>query len=308
MKPKAVTPADGKPGSINTICGFRLTTCRNDVIRILLLLPILLSACSSQRYFYYPNRILYVDPERMGLTYETVQYPSLNGKTLYGLYFKTAQTPQGTIVHFHGNYGNVSNHFQQSVFLIRHGFDVLIFDYEGYGASEGVPSPQTTLNDGLASVRYAQAHLRQPGTGVGVFGQSLGGSVAVQVAAQEPLVKAVVLEAPFSSYRAMSRVALQRHWLSWPLSLFMPLFIHKANDPIDSIERVAPRPLLIIHGNKDMIVPPDMSVALYQKAREPKTLWMIDDAGHLECHRKAGKIYEDKLAAFFSHALATNTN
>src|SRR5206468_2941156 len=95
-------------------------------------------------------------------------------------------------------------------FLVKNGFDVLIFDYQGYGASQGHPSPKHTVEDGIATVRYAQAHLRNPQTGVGVFGQSLGGATAVVVAAMEPDVKAAVIEAAFSSYPAMGKEALQR--------------------------------------------------------------------------------------------------
>src|SRR5882672_3106844 len=125
-----------------------------------------LSGCSPQSLFYYPNRKLYGDPAAMGLKYETLQYPSLNGKILCAIFIPTDQPPKGTVVHFHGNYGNLSNHFPLSVFLVKKGFDVLIFDYEGYGASEGHPSPRRTLDDGIATVRYAQAHLRDARTGV----------------------------------------------------------------------------------------------------------------------------------------------
>src|SRR5580704_2585746 len=134
---------------------------------------LVLSACVPQRFFYYPNRVLYVDPDRIGLHPELVRYPSLNGKELTALYFKTDQKPKGTIVHFHGNFGNVSNHFPLALFLLKNGFDVLAFDYEGYGASAGKPTPKNLVDDGIASVRYAQAHLRDPATGVAVFGQSL---------------------------------------------------------------------------------------------------------------------------------------
>src|SRR5580704_17541848 len=164
---------------------------------------IFLSACSPQRLFYYPNRVLYIDPDRIGLHPELVRYPSLNGKELTALYFKTDQKPKGTIVHFHGNFGNVSNHFPLSLFLLKYGFDVLAFDYEGYGASEGKPTPKNLVEDGIASVRYAYDHRRESGTGIAVFGQSLGGAVAIVVTAKDPLVKGAVIEAAFSGHSRM---------------------------------------------------------------------------------------------------------
>ena len=167
-----------------------------------------------------------MDPDRVGLHPDLVQYPSLNGKRLTALFFKTDQKPKGTIVHFHGNYGNVSSHFPLSVFLLKFGFDVLAFDYQGYGASEGCPSARKVVEDGIASVRYAQAHLRDPATGVAVFGQSLGGAAAIVAAAQEPLVKGAVIEAAFSSHASMTRAALKRHLATWPLVPLAPLFVN----------------------------------------------------------------------------------
>ena len=164
---------------------------------------------------------------------------------LTALFFKTDQKPKGTIVHFHGNFGNVSNHFPLALFLLKHGFDVLAFDYEGYGASEGHPTPKHLVEDGIASVRYAEAHLRDPATGVGVFGQSLGGGVAIVVAAKEPLVKGAVIEAAFSGHAAMARAALKRHIITWPLYPIAPLFMNRSYDAIRYVGRISPRPCLL---------------------------------------------------------------
>jgi fermentation-respiration switch protein FrsA (DUF1100 family) len=267
-------------------------------------LGVFLVGCSPQRFFYYPNRNLYVDPDQIGLHPDLVRYPSLNGKELVALYFKTNQKPKGTIVHFHGNFGNVSNHFPLSLFLLKYGFDVLAFDYEGYGVSEGKPSPKHLLEDGIASVRYAQAHLREGAAGVAVFGQSLGGATAIVVTAQEPLVKAAVIEAAFTGHAAMARAVLKRHWLTWPLYPIAPLFMNHSLDPILFVARISPRPVFFIHGDQDTIVPMAMSQELYQKAKEPKKLWIVPGANHLESRKKAGAQYEQAVADFFTAALS----
>ena len=256
-----------------------------------------LAGCSAQRFFYYPNRILYVDPDRIGLPYEIVHYPSLNGRTLYGLYFPAVGPAKGVIVHFHGNYGNVSNHFPLALFLVRQGFDVLAFDYEGYGASEGNPTPQHLLEDGIASVQYAQG--RDKTLKVGVFGQSLGGSTAIQIAAQEPLVKAAVIEAAFSGQRAMGRAVLKRSVWLWPLYPLAPLFLSAHYDAINAVAHIAPRPILFIHGDADTVVPVSMSKALFEAAQDPKELWIVPGAGHLECHKQDPAAYEKRIALFF---------
>jgi len=271
--------------------------------RIALLGMGLLSGCAPQSFFYYPNRELYVDPSQLGLTYQTLQFPSLNGKMLWAIFIPSEQPPRGTVVHFHGNFGNLSNHFPLAVFLVKRGFDVLIFDYEGYGASQGHPNPRHVVEDGIAAVRYAQAHLRDPKTGVVVFGQSLGGAAAVVVAAREPEVKAAVIESAFSSYNAMAREALQRSVLTWLFAPLAPLFLNHDYDPIDYVAQIAPRPVLFIHGDHDHIVPMHMSRDLYAKAREPKTLWIVPGGDHLECDKLEKKKYEDEIVNFFTQAL-----
>jgi fermentation-respiration switch protein FrsA (DUF1100 family) len=258
--------------------------------------------CSPQRYFFYPNRTLYADPDRMGLSTQSVQFPSLNGKQLYALLIPTSEKPKGTIVHFHGNFGNVSNHFPLALFLTHQGFDVLSLDYQGYGVSEGHPTIKNVVEDGIAAVRYAQAHLRDPKTGVCVFGQSLGGAVGIVVTAQEPEVKGAVIEAAFSGYRAMGREVAGRHILTWPLMILTP-FISRTYDPGPFISQIAPRPLLLIHGDADTVVPVKMSRLLFDAAREPKELWIVPGAEHLGVKHTAGSVYETKVAEFFEKAI-----
>ncbi len=265
-----------------------------------------LAGCSAKRIFYYPNARLYADPHNAGLEYELVRYPSLDGTELTGLYFRTDREPLGTIVHFHGNFGNVSNHFPQSVFLTRHGFDVLIFDYRGFGGSAGRPSPEGTVADGVASVRYARSRLRSPEGRVGVFGQSLGAAVAAVTAAREPFVRAAVLEAGFTAYRAITKDVMKRSWLTWPFSHFVPaLIVRRRWDPVDYVADISPRPVFLIHGTADRTVPAWMSRKLYEKAREPKTLWMVEGAEHLGCRKAAGPQYEEEVARFFREAFSS---
>jgi len=267
----------------------------------------LLTGCTPQSFFYYPNRTLYADPDRMGLHPELISYPSLNGKKLYGLLFQTTESPKGIVVHFHGNFGNMSNHFPLALFLTRRGYDLLSFDYEGYGASEGRPSPKRLVEDGIASVRYAQTRLRKPGTGVALFGQSLGGATAVVVAAKEPLVKAAVIEAAFSGHRAMARDVLKRSAWTWILYPVAPFLLGQSWDPIRFAASISPRPVFFIHGTADRTVPSWMSEKLYAAAREPKKIWLVEGADHLEIRAQAGPAYEEAIVSFLDDALLTNT-
>jgi fermentation-respiration switch protein FrsA (DUF1100 family) len=267
-----------------------------------LCLLLCLIGCSPQSLFYYPNRQLYNEPERFKIAYEQVEYPSLNGKKLWAILMKTPEKPKGTVVHFHGNFGNLSDHFPLSTFFLKQGYDVLVFDYQGYGASEGKPTQKNTVEDGIASVRYAQAHLRDPATGVVVFGQSLGGAVGVVVTAKEPLVRAAVIESGFSSYSKMGREAMGRHWWSWPM-VPVAFFLGGKYDPVKYVGDISPRPILFVHGDQDHTVQVHMSRDLYAAAKEPKKLWIIEGAGHLECRRVAGLLYEKTIVDFVTDAL-----
>jgi len=272
-------------------------------LRFGIALVFFLAGCNPQRFFYYPNQTLYHDPDKLGIPAELVSYPSLNGNNLIALYFKTDQTPRGTIVHFHGNFGNVSNHFPLSLFLVKNGFDVLVFDYQGYGASQGKPSPRNLVEDGVASVRWAQAHLRSSATAVGVFGQSLGAATGLVVAASEPLVKAVVAESAFTGHAPMARDVLKRSVFVWPLYPIAPLFVNRSMDPLNHVAKIAPRPIFLIHGDQDKTIPSWMSQKLFKAASEPKKLWIVEGGDHLKLRAKAGERYEQEIVDFFKTAL-----
>jgi fermentation-respiration switch protein FrsA (DUF1100 family) len=137
-----------------------------------------------------------------------------------------------------------------------------------------------------------------------LFAQSVGVSPAVAVAAQDPSVKALVLEGGFNSYRTISGIVMRRSWLLWPFSWVLPpLFVRRTWDAERWIGRVAPRPVLFIHGTEDHVVPYQLSKKLFDHAKEPKELWLIPGADHLQCHRTADHAYETKIADFFQKAL-----
>ncbi len=267
---------------------------------------VMLTGCSFHRFFYFPNRNLYLDPQKLNLSYEMKWFPSTNGKKLFALYFQTDQPPKGIVVHFHGNYGNVSNHFLGSSFLVHHGFDVLVFDYEGYGGSEGHPSPARTVQDGVAALRYAATLNRNPKGGVVVLAQSLGGAIAIPAMVLEPLARAAVIQSSFTNYRSIARDVLKRSWITWILYPIYPSLLYTDYQPIRYVSRLPRIPLLFIHGTADKVIPAKMTKALYARANEPKELWIVEGAGHNDLRQTVGDPYDERVAAFFTAALATS--
>ncbi|MBV9079944.1 MAG: alpha/beta hydrolase [Elusimicrobia bacterium] len=270
-----------------------------------LLVAVFLTSCSPTRFFYYPNNVLYVDPAHLKLKYEMRWFKSLNGKKLFALYFPTDQAPKGIVVHFHGNYGNVSNHFIGSSFLVHQGFDVLVFDYEGYGGSEGHPKPKRTIEDGVAALRYAKDIDRGPPGSVVVLAQSLGGAIAIPAMVKEPIAKAAVIQAAFTSYRGIARDVLKRSAWTWILYPIAPWFIGTANDPVRFVGKLPDIPLLFIHGDKDPVIPIRMTKELFDKAKEPKELWIVPGAGHNDLRQQAGDAYDERVGDFFTKALTS---
>lgn len=265
---------------------------------------LILSGCSAHRFFYYPDRRLYVDPHKLKLDYEMKWFESTNGRKLFALYFPARSEPKGIVVHFHGNFGNVSNHFIGSSFLVDHGFDVLVFDYQGYGGSEGRPSPARTVGDGVAALRFAAKLNRNPSGGVVVLAQSLGGAVAIPAMTIEPVARAAVIQAAFTNYRSMARDVLGRSVITWILYPIYPSLLYTRYQPARYVTRLPAMPLLFIHGSRDEVVPIRMTRELYARAKEPKELWVVEGAGHNDLRQHAGDAYDDRVAAFFTAALA----
>lgn len=267
--------------------------------------------------FYYPSRREFVNPTSLGLQYTDVFFESLDGERLHGWFFPASRGPRGgsapgmqararaTVVHFHGNAENITTHFWNVAWLPGEGYNVFAFDYRGYGRSAGSLDRIGIQGDAAAAVRYVRQRPDVDPQRLILFGQSLGGAIAVYLAAAQTRqgVRAVVIDSTFSGYRAIAREKLAGSWLTWPLQWPLSFLFSDQLSPKPVIHRVSPIPLLIIHGTADEIVPPHHAEELFAAAREPKTLWLVPDAGHTQALQKYGEIYRPRLIAFFEEAL-----
>src|SRR5437879_2787088 len=143
--------------------------------RSLWLLPsVMISGCT--KFFFYPDRKLYGLPDQFGVKYETVRFQSADKTELVGIFLHSSTAPvKGTIIHFHGNAENVSSHFGFSYWLTSFGYQVFIFDYRGYGASQGKPTEHGLVQDGIAAIEYARRRKDVDPKRLVIWGQSLGG-------------------------------------------------------------------------------------------------------------------------------------
>lgn len=242
-----------------------------------------LSACSS--LFYYPSKLHYSDPRNAGLKSEEVSFLAPDGAKLRAWYFPPANglKAKTLTVFFHGNAENISSHWRALAWLPAHGHSYLIFDYRGYGNSEGSPSPAGTVEDGLAALNWARA--QHPDTPLVVFGQSLGGAIALRSVIEDPSkadIRLVVVESTFHSYQEVGRKVLAGGWLTWPFQWMAYLVLSDRWAPSDRLAEIAPIPLVVIHGDQDRVVPISLGRRVYSRARDPKEFRLVAGGRHIE--------------------------
>lgn len=243
------------------------------------LLSVVAGACNG--LFYYPDSGMRLSPAQLGLAYEAHGVQTADGVTLalWHLHAVGAERPP-IIVHFHGNAENMSTHVWFVAWLAEAGYDVITFDYRGYGESGGAPSRQGLIADGRAVLSWVRQ--RFPDRPLFVFGQSLGGAVAIPVVAELPpgAVRGVVIESSFASYRGMARAVLRRFWLSWPLQVPLSYLVTDDWRPAEALAALR-MPVLVVHGTLDPVVPEAQGRELYSHYKGPDgDFWSIPGAGH----------------------------
>ncbi len=271
----------------------------------IMLLTLFCQGCVG-RMFYHPDRTVYDTPARHDLRYEEVSFRSKDGTMLSGWFVPAVGTPRGTVIHFHGNAQNMTAHFAFVSWLPAEGFNLFVFDYRGYGRSEGKPDREGVYEDSVAALEYVASRKDADRTRLLVFGQSLGGANAIAALGETrfPGIRAVAVESAFSSYRGIVREKLGQmpvlSLLKGPLS---HLLIGDDHSPDKVVADIAPVPLLIIHGTADLVVSYSHGERLFALAREPKQLWTIEGGGHTAAFAEPSSPYRQRLVAFFNAAL-----
>ena len=240
---------------------------------------------------YFPERELQATPSDVGLDYEDVYFETADGVTLHGWYVPGRGGP--CIVWFHGNAGNIGHRvYNLALMHSRVGASVLLFDYRGYGRSEGSPSEPGLYLDAEAAVEQAKLRSGAADDDIVLFGRSLGGAIAVEMATRRPF-RAVVVESAFTSVKKMARVSNR------VISRFLPPFVVvKARyDNLPKMPSVL-SPVLVVHGDADRTVPHRMGLELYEAAPEPKAVHVVEGAGHDDVHVVGGEAYFDTLRSF----------
>lgn len=249
----------------------------------------LLWAYLEKRFVFFPTREIECTPDQLGVAYEDVFFNTEDGIGLNGWF--VPGTTDFTWLCFHGNGGNIG-HRATEVALLHHnlGINLLMFDYRGYGRSPGTPSERGTYRDARAALSYLQQRSDIDPKRIIYFGHSLGTAVAVELAAVAPPL-ALILLSPFASVRDMARIVSPLMPSGW-------LVGNKYN----SLARIGKiqRPLLILHGEQDEVVPISQGEKLFQAANPPKWFQVLPGTGHIDIYEAGGQTYWGALERFLS--------
>lgn len=244
---------------------------------------------------YFPRSELVATPKDAGLQFESVSFTTSDGILLHGWHVPHP-TPAATVLFCHGNGGNISHRLESLLQFHRMNLSVFIFDYRGYGRSNGKPDEHGTYADVEAAWQYLSDDRGIPADSIVLFGRSLGGAIAAWLA-QKHTPGALIIE---SSFTSIPDVGAQ-------LYPFLPVrFLSRFQYNTLAYIRSARCPVLIIHSRDDEMMPFSHGQKLFDAAPEPKRFLEIR-GGHNDGFLISGRMYEEGFRSFLSLHFPTNT-
>lgn len=216
-------------------------------------------------------------------------FETSDGVRLHGWYFPAEKTDAPLLIWFHGNGGNLTYRAPMAIELARRGVAVFLFDYRGYGKSEGQPSERGLFRDSLAAFDFATARYGN-GRSVVLYGESLGGPYAADVALKRKAC-GLIVENSFSSLASIAN-AIYR-----PIPI--GVLVHRSLRTADWL-RSAGVPVLVMHGRNDRVIPFAEGKNIYDALREPKELFISERADHSGIPQIEGDRYYDAVIAFIA--------
>ncbi len=231
----------------------------------------------QREYIFEPQSQMQTSPDRLGLKFEEVHIPSGSGTErgdLYAWWIPAEHPAAPAILYLHGNDKNIGGDYDMEHAARLHdmGYNLLMVDYRGYGKSTGgEPSEAKTYEDAEAGWDYLLKQRAADPKNAFIYGHSLGGAIAIDLAVRHPEAAGIIAESTFTTMTDMGE--LEYEYI--PVDLLL-------NQRFDSLGKVGRLkvPLLLIHGTWDARVPHQMSQRLYASAPQPKFLKLIEGGEH----------------------------
>ncbi|MDR2031151.1 MAG: alpha/beta hydrolase [Azoarcus sp.] len=259
----------------------------------------LASGCSRYSMFYAPSHAPGPHtPRDFGWPFQDVRFASADGTLLHGWFIPAMPRTRGVVLYVAGKSGSIGHNLAHVNWLLRKHYAVFMFDYRGYGTSgDGTLEPRSLVEDTRAALAYlkdTRPEIRGDTPRLLILAQGVGGNNALAALAAEGMegVAGIVLDSTFHSYRALSAEKYPSTDMGVADDYSANLFIG----------RLAPVPLLLLHGDRDETIPPTHSQRLFEAAGEPKELVIAPGAGHLEALRRPGM--RTRVVEFFDACVA----
>ncbi len=245
----------------------------------------------QKRFLYRPSRRVRHTPAELGLEYDNLHLTAADRIRLHAWYLPCREA-RATVLFCHGNKGNIGDRLESVKLFQKLGLNALLFDYRGYGESEGIPGEQGTYRDAEACWKYLTEERGVPAESLFLFGRSLGAAVAIHLAARKPCA-GLIAESTFTSFPEIGAVRFP--WLP------VKLFSRYRYDSLREIRNVRV-PVLIAHSPDDELIPFTHAERLHEAANEPKFFTRLT-GGHAKGFVLSGQSYEKALGAFIAKAL-----
>lgn len=265
---------------------------------------VLLFSLSCTSLFYQPDSYFYSDPKALKLNYEEKLLPSKDGTPLAVWFFKSEKkiAKRSLILFFHGNAQNVSSHYYNLAWIVPEGHDFIIFDYRGYGISEGKPNQLAIRKDGEVMLDYAYREFKNGGyQKFIVYGQSLGGNIlldSLRNFSHKDEINLAIFDSTFLSYQELARDKLKKAIITYPIN-FLAYLLVSDETAAESYARDFQRPSLVIHGDDDLIIPMKFGEEFYEKlGAKQKWFWKVDEGQHIDVFTRHEKKYQKQFLDF----------
>jgi uncharacterized protein len=229
----------------------------------------------QQRLFFFPNRQIEHTPVLYQIKYEDVSIAlSQEGDRLHGWWIPAEKPDAPVMLYFHHNAVNIGANVSQALQFHQLGYSVFLFDYRGFGQSEGAfPTETQVYEDARAAWNYLTRERKISANQIVIYGHSVGGAIAIDLATQHPEAAALVVQNSFTSMRDMTK----RFGLYWLFPI--ELLLHQRFESIEKMKSVR-MPVLIMTGTDDFQIPVEMGKRLYEAAPEFKRLIIVQGGGH----------------------------